>query len=77
MTAKTHLKQFKQVEHKPTKAGKYKKHNFPKKRSIGLGNRACSICLKRGMGHVSMYGLHLCRLCFRDKALELGFKKYR
>jgi len=35
----------------------------------------CERCgRKRGM--IRMYGLRLCRQCFRDKAEELGFKKY-
>jgi len=76
MTAKTHLKQYKQIEHKKVKAGKFKKHNFPKKRSIAGQSRRCNLCLRRG-AHISRYGLHLCRHCFREKAAELGFKKYR
>ncbi len=76
MTAKTHLKQYKQIEHKPIKAAKYRKHNFPKKRSIVGRSRRCVICLRRG-AHINRYGLHLCRHCFKEKAAELGFKKYR
>ncbi|HID71910.1 MAG TPA: 30S ribosomal protein S14 [Thermoplasmata archaeon] len=35
-------------------------------------------CLRCGRkrGIVRRYGLHLCRQCFREKARELGFKKY-
>ncbi|MBD3312080.1 30S ribosomal protein S14 [archaeon] len=76
MTAKTPKKQYKQIKHKKVKAAKFKKHNFPKKRSIAGRSRRCTICLRRG-AHISKYGLHLCRQCFREKASELGFKKYR
>jgi len=76
MTAKTALKQFKQIAHKKVKAAKYKKHNMPKVRSIAGRSRRCTICLRRG-AHISRYGLHLCRHCFREKAADLGFKKYR
>jgi ribosomal protein S14 len=76
MTAKTSLKQFKQIEHKKAKAGKYKKHNMPKKRSIAGQSRRCILCLRRG-AHISRYGIHLCRHCFRENAANLGFKKYR
>ena len=35
----------------------------------------CVLCgRKRGL--VRRHGLNLCRQCFRDKATELGFKKY-
>ena len=35
-------------------------------------------CLRCGRkrGITRRFGLHLCRQCFRDKAVELGFKKY-
>ena len=35
----------------------------------------CVLC-DRKRGLVRRYGLNLCRQCFRDKASELGFKKY-
>jgi len=76
MTAKSHLKVYKQIAHKKAKAAKYKKHNFPKVRSIAGESRRCIVCLRRG-AHNSRYGLHLCRHCFREKAAALGFKKYR
>ena len=35
----------------------------------------CQQCgRKRGL--IRRYGLHLCRQCFREKAEEIGFKKY-
>jgi len=76
MTAKSHLKSYNQIKDKKVKADKYVKHNFPKKRKIGGGIERCVIWLRRG-AHISSYGLHLCRHCFKEKAAELGFKKYR
>ena len=76
MTAKTATKQRKQIEHKPIKVAKYDKNNMPKQRSIKGGSRRCTLCLRRG-AHISRYGLHLCRQCFRETAASLGFKKYR
>ena len=35
----------------------------------------CVLC-DRKRGLVRRHGLNLCRQCFRDKAMELGFKKY-
>jgi len=37
--------------------------------------QGCEMCGRR-RGIIRKYGLHLCRQCFRDKAEELGFKKY-
>jgi ribosomal protein S14 len=37
--------------------------------------KKCIRCKARD-GVISKYGLNLCRRCFKDKALELGFKKY-
>ncbi|PKK85959.1 MAG: 30S ribosomal protein S14 [Thermoplasmata archaeon HGW-Thermoplasmata-1] len=35
----------------------------------------CERCGRR-RGLIRRYGLHMCRQCFRDKAREMGFKKY-
>ena len=37
--------------------------------------RRCKNCGRTG-GHISKYGIHLCRQCFREYATEIGFKKY-
>lgn len=38
-------------------------------------NKGCERCgRKRGL--IRAYGLHICRQCFREKAEEMGFKKY-
>ncbi|MFT4303256.1 MAG: 30S ribosomal protein S14 [Candidatus Woesearchaeota archaeon] len=51
------------------------KHNSPKKRSCGISLKKCKRC-GRIRGHISKYGLNLCRQCFRDVATKIGFKKY-
>ena len=47
-----------------------------KEREVYRGRiKGCVLC-DRNRGLVRRYGLNLCRQCFRDKAIELGFKKY-
>ena len=37
--------------------------------------KGCERCgRKRGL--IRAYGLHMCRQCFREKAEEMGFKKF-
>ncbi|MFO8078070.1 MAG: 30S ribosomal protein S14 [Thermoplasmatota archaeon] len=37
--------------------------------------KGCERCgRKRGL--IRAYGLHICRQCFREKAEEMGFKKF-
>jgi small subunit ribosomal protein S14 len=45
------------------------------KRKFGVGARRCSNCGSYG-SHVRIYGMNMCRQCFREKAKKLGFKKY-
>jgi len=75
MTAKNATKMMKQLENKPAKLAKFKKHNLPKKRTFGRGSKKCKICGRKG-AHVSKYGLNLCRQTFRDIAEKIGFKRY-
>ncbi len=75
MTYSNHEKEFKQLKAKPIKLKKFIKHNSPKKRSCGISLKRCTRC-GRIRGHISSYGLHLCRQCFRENAKDLGFKKY-
>ena len=75
MTYTTHKNVLKVIKNKPGKIKKFQKHNTPKKRSSGVTNKKCSLCLRVG-GHVGQYGLSLCRQCFRDYSKKLGFKKY-
>ncbi|MBR9707173.1 MAG: 30S ribosomal protein S14 [Candidatus Diapherotrites archaeon] len=41
----------------------------------GKGDRKCRICGNPN-SVIRKYGLYVCRRCFRDKADEIGFKKY-
>ena len=75
MTSSNHEKMFTQLKAKPNKLKKYKKHNAPKERSCGQSLKACTRC-GRKKAHLSQYGLHVCRQCFRDYAEDLGFKQY-
>ena len=45
-----------------------------KKKEYGR-QEGCARC-GRKRGIIRRYGLRLCRQCFREKAEELGFKKY-
>ena len=49
-----------------------KTFKWPKKGEVG---RACKFCGRRD-GLVRKYSLIMCRQCFREKAYELGFRKY-
>jgi small subunit ribosomal protein S14 len=75
MTTSNYKKVFKQLETKPVKLKKFLKHSAPKDRKYGARKHRCQRCGRVG-GHISKYGLRLCRQCFRETALELGFKKY-
>lgn len=75
MTTSDYRKVFKQLRVKPAKLKKYVKHNAPKNRGIGIAVRKCKRCGRHG-AHVGRYGIGLCRQCFRESAVQLGFKKY-
>ena len=75
MTASDWKKITKQLKKKPAKLKKFLKHNKPKERKFGIATKKCEACGRFG-AHVSSYGLNLCRQCFRELAVELGFKKY-
>ncbi len=75
MTTSDHAKVLKQISGKPGKVAKYKKYNTPKKRNHGEAQHRCRRCGRTG-AHISKYGLKMCRHCFRENALKLGFKKY-
>ncbi|MFH1174684.1 MAG: 30S ribosomal protein S14 [archaeon] len=55
---------------------KYQKYNNPKQRASGKNVKLCIRCGRRG-GHIAKYGINVCRQCFREIALHIGFKKYR
>ncbi len=75
MTYKSYEKALDQLKNKPQKVNKFIKHNSPKKREYGKAKLKCRRCGRIG-AHISKYGLHLCRQCFRETALNLGFKKF-
>ncbi len=75
MTTSDYRKVFTQLKAKPVKLAKFLKHNKPKERSCGIALRKCRRCGRNG-GHIRKYGVSLCRQCFREIALELGFKKF-
>ncbi len=75
MTYSNHRKAFVQLKAKPAKLEKYKRFNSPKKRTTGTSLKRCRRC-GRIRGHISKYGLHYCRQCFREIATKIGFNKY-
>lgn len=75
MTAGDWRKILDQIKHKDAKRKKFLKHNKPKEREFGESTKSCEECGRFG-GHISSYGLHLCRQCFREMAEKIGFKKY-
>ncbi len=75
MSYSNYEKVFKQLSTKPAKLNKFIKHNAPKKRGMGIASKRCRRC-GRVRGHISKYGLDLCRQCFREIAVKIGFKKY-
>jgi len=74
MTAKDFSKAFTQLANKPAKWAKFVKHNKPTERNFGFGVTRCGVC-GTTRGHISKYGLNICRRCFRANASKLGFKK--
>ncbi len=66
---------FKQLNAKPEVKKKFIKHNKPKDRKYGIAVLKCERCGRFG-AHISSYGIHLCRQCFREVATEIGFRKY-
>lgn len=51
------------------------KQPVPKQRKFGRGSRRCVRCGSQG-NLIRSYGLNLCRQCFREVAVKLGFRKY-
>jgi len=75
MTTSDWKKILKQLEAKPAVKAKFLKHCKPKIRKFGIGVRKCERCGRFG-AHIKSYNLNLCRQCFREIAVEIGFKKY-
>lgn len=49
---------------------------FSHPRNFGKGSRKCRVCSSHS-GLIRKYGLDICRQCFREKASDIGFNKYR
>jgi len=75
MTYSDYKKVFKQLKSKPIKLNVFLKHNKPKDRKYGISSKKCRRC-GSVRAHISSYNLNLCRRCFREIAINLGFKKY-
>ena len=75
MTASDWRKILKQLEVKPVVKARFIKNNQPKARKIGIAVKKCERCGRYG-AHIKSYGLNLCRHCFREIAVEIGFQKY-
>lgn len=75
MTASDWNKILKQLKKKPAVLKKFLKHNKPKERKFGVAAKKCERCGRFG-AHLNQYQLNLCRHCFRELAVELGFVKY-
>lgn len=75
MTASDWKKVTNQLKGKSVVLNKFIRHNKPKDRKFGTASRKCERCGRFG-AHIKSYGLNLCRQCFREIAVELGFKKY-
>lgn len=75
MTTSDYRKVVKQLRVKPVKLQKFMKFNKPKERSCGKSKKKCRRCGRMG-GQVGKYGIGLCRQCFREIAVDLGFKKF-
>lgn len=74
MTYKDYRKIYKQLQNKPAKWQKFLKHSQPRQRKFGKGVTSCDICGNH-KGHISSFGLSVCRRCFRLNASKFGFKK--
>lgn len=75
MTVSSYKKALKQIKSKPVKLQHFMKHNKPKERLFGKFTKACLRC-GNTRAHISKYGIHMCRRCFRETATKIGFKKY-
>ena len=75
MTVSDWNKILKQLNSKPAVKAKFLKHCKPQDRKTGITAKKCERCGRFG-AHISSYGLHLCRHCFREIAEEIGFQKY-
>ena len=75
MSASDWHKILKQLDAKPAIKQRFLRFCKPKERKFGIASKKCYRCGRFG-AHISQYGLHLCRQCFREIAEQIGFKKY-
>ncbi len=75
MTASDWRKLTKQLKNKPVILQRFLKYCKPKERKFGVAARKCERCGRFG-AHISSYNLNVCRQCFREIAVEIGFEKY-
>lgn len=75
MTTSDYKKVLKQISRKPAKMKKFQKNNTPKVRSCGKAKKKCRRCGRNG-AHIDKYGLDVCRQCFREVGIKIGFKKF-
>lgn len=75
ITTTHYTKMLNQIRNKPAKHTKFLKHNVPRQRKFGRSTKRCRRCGQTA-AHISKYGLHFCRQCFREVAPKIGFKKY-
>ncbi len=75
MSASNWKKLLKQLRNKPAIMQRFLKYCKPKERKSGIAAKKCERCGRYG-AHINQYGLNLCRQCFREMAVELGFKKF-
>ncbi|MGY5864973.1 MAG: 30S ribosomal protein S14 [Candidatus Thorarchaeota archaeon] len=52
------------------------KKERPKRKKMGKGNRTCVRCGTH-QAIIRSYSLNMCRRCFRETAVKLGFRKYQ
>ena len=45
-------------------------------KEYGAGTRKCRVCMN-GHAIIRKYNLMICRQCFRERAEQIGFHKYR
>ena len=75
MTTSDYRKVLKQISRKPATMKKFAKYNTPKTRSCGKAKKKCRRCGRNG-AHIDKYGIDVCRQCFREIGVKIGFKKY-
>eukprot|EP01035_Chromulina_nebulosa_P035361 gene35361-47516_t len=50
-------------------------NSHPKSESGSKGARRCRVCANQ-LAIIRKYHLNMCRQCFRERAIDIGFVKY-